>query len=114
MSNKMSRAKQLELNQRLKALPRDYHVVFHEITKYLYQFATNDADVVDMQFDILDMFETGVQDGKDVLDMVGNDVIGFCDGLLGEIPEHTWMGKMKASMNQNIHKKLSKRKSSGQ
>jgi len=63
--------------------------------------------------DILDLFETGVQDGKDVLDIVGDDVIGFCDGLLGAVPEHTWIGKMKSAMNQSIHKKLSKRKGGG-
>jgi DNA-binding ferritin-like protein (Dps family) len=110
MSNKMTRAMQKELNARLKVLPGDYQVVFYEISKYLYQFASSDAGVVNMQTDILDMFETGAQDGKDVLDIVGNDVIGFCDGLLGEVPQHTWMGKMKAAMNQSIHKKLGKRK----
>src|SRR5829696_6141783 len=101
MSNKMTRATQKELNARLKALPGDYQVVFYEISKYLYQFASGDAGVVNMQTDILDMFETGAQDGKDVLDIVGNDVIGFCDGLLGAVPEHTWMGKMKATLNQS-------------
>ena len=110
MSNKMSRAMWTELNERVKALPRDYQVVFKEISTYLHHFASSDAGVVNMQTDILDMFETGAQDGKDVLDIVGNDVIGFCDGLLGEVPEHTWMGKMKAAMNQSIHKKLGKRK----
>jgi len=89
MSNKMTRGMQKELNARLKALPGDYQVVFYEITKYLYQFATSDAGVVNMQTGILDMFETGAQEGKDVLDIVGSDVIGFCDGLLGVVPEHT-------------------------
>ena len=102
-----------ELNRRLKALPEDYQVVFYEISKYLYQFATSDAGVVNMQFDILDMFETGAQDGKDVLDIVGNDVIGFCDGLLGAVPEHTWIGKMKSTLNQSIHKKLGRRMDDG-
>jgi DNA-binding ferritin-like protein (Dps family) len=75
--------------------------------------ASSDAGLVNMQFDILDMFETGVQDGKGVLDIVGNDVIGFCDGLLEAFPEHTWIAKMKSALNQNIHKKLNKRKSGG-
>jgi DNA-binding ferritin-like protein (Dps family) len=44
---------------------------------------------------------------------VGEDVIGFCDGILGAIPEHTWIGKMKADMNQNILKKLGKGKDDG-
>jgi DNA-binding ferritin-like protein (Dps family) len=110
VSNKMTRAMQKELNARLKVLPGDYQVVFYEISKYLYQFASSDAGVVTMQTDILDMFEKGAQDGKDVLDIVGNDVIGFCDGLLEAVPEHTWIGKMKSTLNQSIHKKLGKRK----
>lgn len=106
MSNKITGTMKKELNGRIKMLPRNYQMVFHEITKYLWQFASSEADVPGMMTDILDMFETGAQDNKDVLDIVGNDVIGFCDGLLGEIPEHTWLGKMKSSLNQNIHKKL--------
>jgi DNA-binding ferritin-like protein (Dps family) len=88
-------------------------VVFYEISKYLMQMASSDAGLVNMQRDIVDMFETGVQDGKDVLEIVGKDVIGFCDGLLEAVPEHTWIGKMKSAMNQNIHKKLGKRKGGG-
>lgn len=45
-----------------------------------------------------------------MLDIVGNDVIGFCDGLL---EEHTWLSKMKSNMNQKIHKKLGRKKGKG-
>jgi len=113
MSNKITGAMKKELNKRVNALPRDYQVVFYEITKYLWQFASSEADVPNMQIDILDMFETGAQEGKDVFEIVGDDVIGFCDGILGAIPEHTWIGKMKADMNKNILKKLGKRKDDG-
>jgi DNA-binding ferritin-like protein (Dps family) len=113
MSVKITRTMKKELGGRVKALPGDYQVMFYEISKYLYQFTSSDADVPGMQIDLLDMFETGVQEGKDVLAIVGNDVISFCDGLLGEIPEHTWMGKMKSAMNDNIHKKLEKSRGDG-
>ena len=113
MSDKITGAMKKELNRRVKAFPRDYQIVFYEISKYLYQFTSSDAGVPNMQIDILDMFETGVQDGKDVFDIVGNDVISFCDGLLGGIPEHTWMGKMKSAMNDSIHKKLGRRMDGG-
>ena len=106
MSDKITRAMKKELNGRVKALPKDYQVVFSEISKYLWQFASNDAGVLNMQIDILDMFEMGALDGKDVFDIMGKDVIGFCDGLLGEIPEHTWIGKMKSGINISILKKL--------
>jgi len=80
-------------------------VVYYEIIiKYLWKSTSNGADVISMQNDILDMFETGVQEGKDVFVIVGNDVIGFCDVLLYEIPKHTWIGKMKSKINQNIQK----------
>lgn len=108
MSTKITSEMKKQLNGRVNALPGDYQVVFYEISKYLWQFASNEADVPSMQMDILDMFATGAQEGKDVLDIVGNDVIGFCDGILGAIPEHTWIGKMKSSMNQGILKKLGK------
>ena len=113
MTDKITSAMEKELNRRVKALPRDYQVAFYEITKYLWQFASSEADVPNMQIDILDMFETGAQEGKDVFEIVGNDVISFCDGLLGEIPEHTWIGKMKSAMNDSIHKKLGKSKDDG-
>lgn len=106
MSDKMTNAMKKEINGRLSVLPGDYQVIFYEISKYLWQFASSDAGVPDMQMDILAMLETGAQEGKDVFDIVGKDVISFCDGLLGEIPEHTWIGKMKSSMNQSIHQKL--------
>lgn len=110
MSTKITNAMQKTLNERVKALPKDHQVMFYEISKYLWQFASSEADVPNMQMDILDMFATGAQEGKDVFDIVGNDVICFCDGILGVIPEHTWIGKMKADMNKSILKKLGKRK----
>ena len=109
----MTRVMWKELNRRVKALPTDYQIVFHEVTKYLMQMASSDAGLVNMLTDIVDMFETGVQDGKGVLEIVGNDVIGFCDGLLEAVPEHTWIAKMKSSLNQSIHQKLDKRKTGG-
>lgn len=113
MSNKITGTMKRELNRRVNALPGDYQIVFYEISKYLWQFASNEADVPNMQIDILDMFETGAQEGKDVFEIVGNDVINFCDGILGAIPEHTWIGKMKADLNKNILKKLDRRKNNG-
>lgn len=113
MSNKITVARKKELNGRVNALPRDYQVAFYEISKYLWQFASSEADVPNMQADILDMFDTGARESKGVFEIVGNDVIGFCDEILGAIPEDTWIGKMKADMNKNILKKLGKRTDDG-
>lgn len=106
MSTKITGAMQKELNGRINALPSDYQIVFYEISNYLWQFASSSAGVPSLQVDVLDMFETGAQNGRGVFDIVGEDVVAFCDGLLAEIPEHTWLGQMKASLNQSIHRKL--------
>jgi DNA-binding ferritin-like protein (Dps family) len=102
-----------EARNRLRTLPRDYRGVFYQITKFLWRFSSNHEDIKSVQIDILDMFETGAQEGKDVFDIVGNDVIGFCDDLLGTVSGHTLMDGVKSSMNQKIHKKLGRKTSGG-
>ena len=56
--------------------------------------------------DILELFESGAQGGKNVLNIVGDDVSNFCDGILKEVQAQTWTGKKKEMLNQTIHKKL--------
>ena len=102
-----------EIKERVKGIPNDYQVAFYEISKYLWQFAANDSGVENIQVDILDMFESGALEGKGVYDIVGHDIIGFCDELLGAIPEHTWIDRMKSAMNQHIDKKLQKERGGG-
>lgn len=67
------------------------------------------SSMMDVLTDILELFESGTQEGKKVLDIVGNDVSDFCDGLLKEVQVQTWLGKRKVKLNQSIHKKLGKR-----
>lgn len=43
-----------------------------------------------------------------MLDVVGQDVAGFCDDLLHELQGQTWMGKRKEQLNENISKNLGK------
>lgn len=75
MSDKITGTMKKELDRRTRALPKEYQVVFYEMSKYLYQVGTSDAGIPNIQFDVLDMFEAGARDGKDVLDIVGKDVI---------------------------------------
>ena len=113
MSDKIAGAMKKEFNRRIKVLTKEYQVVFYEMSKYFYQFGTSDAGIPNIQVDVLDMFEAGARDGKDVLDIVGKDVIGFCDSLLEAIPDHSWLDKMKSALNQNIYKKLGRKMNDG-
>ncbi|MGX7671222.1 DUF1048 domain-containing protein [Plantactinospora sp. DSM 117369] len=67
---------------RVKALPRDYQIVYKEIQRYY--FKVGPVELVDgtLLSGILDFFEEGVAAGKGVLELVGNDVAAFCDDLV--------------------------------
>lgn len=56
-------------------------------------FSTSDSSVINLFPEILDMFELGAAEGRDVLEIVGNDVMAFCDGLLEGVAAQTWTGK---------------------
>ncbi|GAA3518257.1 DUF1048 domain-containing protein [Actinocatenispora rupis] len=67
---------------RVKALPRDYQIVYHEIQKYF--FKVGPVDLVDGPLlpGIVDFFVEGAAAGKGVLELVGTDVAAFCDDLV--------------------------------
>jgi DNA-binding ferritin-like protein (Dps family) len=93
--------------KRIQALPKDYQIVFKEIEAYMWNFASGDGrDMMGVLADMLELFESGAQGGKNVFSIVGDDVSDFCDGILKEVQAQTWTGKMKEMLNQSIHRKL--------
>ncbi|HEX3037829.1 MAG TPA: DUF1048 domain-containing protein [Oscillospiraceae bacterium] len=68
---------------RVKALPQDYQSVYKEIQKYLFKVGPVElTDGIGLLSGIVDLFEEGSALGKDVLEVTGNDVAAFCDGLI--------------------------------
>jgi DNA-binding ferritin-like protein (Dps family) len=93
--------------KRIQALPKDYQIVFKEIEAFMWYFASGSGrGMMSVLTDILELFESGAQGGKNVLSIVGDNVSNFCDGILKEVQAQTWTGKKKEMLNQTIHKKL--------
>jgi DNA-binding ferritin-like protein (Dps family) len=67
---------------RVKALPRDYQIVYKEMQRYLFKVGSIDSPDGHLLSGIVDFFEEGVAAGKGVLQLVGNDVAAFCDDLV--------------------------------
>jgi DNA-binding ferritin-like protein (Dps family) len=67
---------------RVKALPRDYQIVYKEIQRYLFKVGSIDSPDGHLLCGIVDFFEEGVAAGKGVLQLVGKDVAAFCDDLV--------------------------------
>ena len=90
---------------RVKALPEDYRFVFEKIQHYMWMFAGGDGmDMMKLQYDIIELFEEGAASGKQVLEITGDDVVGFCDGLLQDTKK--WMDGYRENLNRDILKKL--------
>jgi DNA-binding ferritin-like protein (Dps family) len=93
--------------KRIQKMPKDYQIVFKEIEAFMWNFASGDGrGMVGVLTDILELFESGAQGGKNVLKIVGEDVSDFCDGILKEVQAQTWTGKKKDMLNQTIYRKL--------
>ena len=67
---------------RVKALPRDYQIVYKEIQKYYFKIGPVGLADGSLLSGIVDFFEEGVADGKGILELIGNDVAAFCDDLV--------------------------------
>lgn len=70
-----------QLMKRVNALPKDYRFAFKKIQQYLYNLGCADCNMA-MFTDLADLFEASAAEGKQVLDVLGADVSGFCDELI--------------------------------
>lgn len=73
--------------RRVKTLPRDYRVVYRQMQKYIFKIGPIGFDAgMDVLSGIIGWLEEGVAAGKDVLDVTGKNIAGFCDALMENIP----------------------------
>lgn len=94
-----------QMTQRLKALPERYQFVYKKMQDYMWKFASGDGyDMVKIHYDLIDLFEDGAADGKDVLEVTGDDVAGFCDELLKNAKTYT--ESWGEELNRDIMNKL--------
>lgn len=97
-----------EYNQkmaRVDALPEDYQFVFKKIQNHMWMFSAGAGyDVMEIQNDLIELFESGSADGKKVLEITGYDVASFCEELLKNCKTYTenWRDKL----NREIHEKI--------
>src|SRR3989339_1111103 len=68
---------------RVKALPKEYQIVYKEIQKYLFKVGPAElAEGTNLLSGIVDLFEEGAVNGKGVLEVTGSNVAAFCDDLI--------------------------------
>lgn len=71
------------LVERVKALPKDYQIVYKEIQKYYIKVGPVELNQgTELLSGIVGLFEEGAASGKGVLEVTGSDVAAFCDELI--------------------------------
>lgn len=94
-----------EMMARVKKLPEDYQFVYEKIQDYMWKFtAGNGYDMLKIHYELIELFENGVADGKQVLEITGEDVASFSDELLQNAK--TYMGSWREKLNEDIQKKI--------
>ena len=83
---------------RVKALPRDYQIVYREMQKYLFKVGPVDLSGGRLLPGIVDFFEEGVAAGKGVRQLIGTDVAAFCDDLIKD--SHTYADILQESISR--------------
>ncbi|MBJ9992375.1 MULTISPECIES: DUF1048 domain-containing protein [Paenibacillus] len=90
---------------RVKALPRDYQIVYKEIQKYLFKVGPVElTEGTGLLSGIVDLFEEGAALGKGVLEVTGRDVAAFCDDLIKN--SKTYADIYQESVDQAINKTM--------
>lgn len=94
--------------ERVNLLPPDYRYVFKKIQKHMWQFAAGAGyDMMKVHYGLLDLFEKGISEGKEVLEVTGEDVAAFVDELLKNT--RTYTGDWKIKFNREIQKKIKRK-----
>ena len=92
---------------RVAALPGDYRYVYQKIQKHMWQFVSGAGyDMMEVQYDLLDLFEENAAAGKPVLSVTGEDVAGFVEELLKTT--RTYTEDWKTKLNREIIGKIGK------
>ena len=88
-----------QMKARVKGLPKQYRVLFKKMKKYLAKVGEPSC-YLEVPLMILDLFESGAEEQKQVAEIVGEDPAMFCDNLI--LAANTGRKTRRDKLNQEI------------
>ncbi len=96
-----------DLRARAEALPEDYRAAWAQITAHLFQYAGfTGRNLTPLLDDALGLLEQTAADGRDVHEVLGDDVEGFCAALAGGAGARTLRDRWRERLNRAVDRKL--------
>ncbi|WP_242941700.1 DUF1048 domain-containing protein [Parasporobacterium paucivorans] len=96
-----------EQMERAEALPEEYRAVFNKIHRHIWSFAGGDGSgMLETQKELLELFEESAANGRNVLEVTGEDVVGFSDEFIRNTEK--WTDKYRKNLNRDIMNKFRK------
>jgi len=92
---------------RVKALPKDYQIVYKEVQNYLFKVGPVElTSGIGILSGIIDLLEEGAILGRGVLEVTGSDVAAFCDDLIKD--SKTYADIYQESVDHEINMAMKK------
>ena len=95
------------LMARGKALPEAYRFVFQKAQDYMWMHSDGEgSDMLQTMQALVELFEESAAEGRNVLDVTGEDVVGFCDEFIRDTRK--WEDHYRDKLNREIRKRFGK------
>lgn len=92
---------------RVKKLPSDYQTAWEEISTNLWNYSDlTGRNLMPILEGVLSLLEESAAEGQSALEVLGEDIKGFCSALAGEEDAKSFRDKWREQLNNNVAKKL--------
>jgi DNA-binding ferritin-like protein (Dps family) len=98
-----------EYQDRLEKLPNEYQILYREIMIYTWNHGSVEKDGMDLQrmlYGVVELFEEAAAGGKRVLEITGDNITEFCNGLIRDCNNSAYLEKMRKKLDEKIFKKI--------
>ncbi len=95
------------LMARGKTLPSEYRFVFRKAQDYMWMHSDSEGSgMLQTMQALVELFEESAAAGRNVLDVTGEDVVGFCDEFIRDTRK--WEDHYRDKLNREIRNKFGK------
>lgn len=97
------------LQSRAKNLPADHQAAWEEIKANLWPHSDfSGRNLMPILDGALGLLEVAAADGQSALEVLGDDITGFCSALVGSEGAKSYRDKWREQLNSAVAKKLRK------